>query len=432
MAHTVEEHIKLGGSTYVEHLEGTNVTIDTASSWSACLPERRVWHVHIEDQGSPPMPATMILPDARTLPRGGPLYHFLVTGDPGVTQIRFVDKTYAGFFLTLNIPVSVKLYLADNSYEVGLWAWKTAAFVGSQAQVPAEIASFGSSPNTGAIDKYNFLGDIWSTESDSGNDWYRAGVSYEAAWALIRKNQTVWSHSFGTTVLEFAGGFADVHKCSFARAKASGITQRHYGIGNFDSIPLNDYYRRVPNTFTAFPLSGTADWTESTSTVVANGQSSSYFLLQTVAYFQAPYGHPSWLLLLVTEAWAAAQPLQGHQHWAPSVTLRNAAHVMGGASYRSNLFDTATRWNRKYTSSFSGWLNLPWIPNPLHGHGVRELPGERGGQRAIFSMGKDHSFFPSNNVSAWRWDDYAETYTVVSGDTWTDRQEQEVSWGHVD
>lgn len=433
MGFTIEEQIWFGGSYQHTTLEGTNTQIHASGSeWAKHAPQKRVWHSHITASPGATDPKTYIFPDARTLPTGGPLWHFLVTGEPGVTQVRFVDNTYSGFFWTVSVPISIKFYLVDNSFEVGLWAWKSSGFFVGIQSASALIASFGSSPNTGAIDKYNFVGDVWSTESDSGNDWFRCGVSYSGPRALIRTGGTIWSHTSGTTSFETNLGFANVRRCSFIRASGQAIGSRHYGLGNYDGgSAINDYWERVPNAFTVFGTHVATGWLEGSSAAVTNGQSVNYHILQTIAYFQQPYAHPSWLWFITSGVWVVAQPLDGHEHWAPSVSL-GSVHVLGGASYRSNLFDTATRWNHRYSATFSGWLHKPWIPNPLHGHGARELPSKFVSSRCLFSMGKDHSFFPSNNVNAWRYDSFVDTYTVVSSDTWTDRQEQETSWGHVD
>lgn len=435
---TYEELVWMGGDTQLDVDDGSITQLYSASEWTKNMPIKRAISVHIALNGVPPEPATLVLPDARTLPLGGPLYNFIVTADPGTLgQIRILDINQAGgFFLYVNVPASIKWYCADNTFSIGLWGWQIRSFITAGQSDASRIVSFGNAPGatTGAIDKYAYLSNIWTTEPDSGQNWYRCGASYTGQIAVIRKSQTVWTHTAGITALNNVG-FANIDKCSFARLSSSTTSTRHYAFGNFDIAPVNDYWERIPNTFTILPASIATGWTQSTSAGSVDRAGVEDFLVQNIS---DPIGaQPTWIFLVDTVTFQTAQPIPtGTYHWMPTVSFGSALHVMGGATHSSTLFPGTSQWHWQFLagqiSGFAGWLAKTWLPNQLRGHGVRELPGETGNSRCLIGMGRDDSFFPSDNVFSWRHDIFANTFTVVSGSTWTQRQEQEASWALVD
>lgn len=436
MSGTYEEQIWMGADTAQEVTEGTNTQLFSASTWAKQMPQKRLQSYYVIDAGSPPMPKTLIFPDARTLPKGGPLYNFVCEGDPGVPEIRFTDYTYASLFVTISLPHQVRFYLADNSTPEGLWLWRETIFLKSTQEDLSDIASFGSSDgaNLGAVDKYNVGNDTWTTESDSGQDWSRCGASYTGPRAIIRKITTVWSHTAGVTTLQNIGS-AIIDGCAFTRAAGTALGgTKHMALGNGFPSNVNDYYDFNLNSFTLFLDHASTDWTDSTSAAVDGpfGAQSAQFLMHVIAYYQTPWFHPIWHLDFNTLEWSPLQVLPHPAYqFAPSIVLEGRVHIMGGGTFRTAVFPTGTQFHQAYNSfNFGGWLEKPWIPNALQGHGISLIPGHR--RRCLFSMGKDNSAVPHNNVLAWRYDNLTEAFTVTGSSTWTDRQTQDVSWAQVD
>lgn len=432
---TIEEETWMGRSFAVDDDSGGTRFLATQSIWGRTSPLERIWHVNVNFVLNSHY--TMVLPDARTVPRGGPHYHFIVTADPMVPFVRWVTNGLAGF-IDLVPPVAIKWYLADDLDNAdGLWCFKATGFLFHTESDPALIASFGASIGTGAIDKYSVIADSWSTEPDSGEDWYRAGVSWTGDRALIRKADTVWSHLAGTTTFQSASGLANIDSCSFIRTSGNVIGSRHYAFGNFDlGSHVSDYYEFGGNSFTLIPSNATVGWSEGGASAVAGDQSSDkHHIIQILQHSDTflPL-YPTWLFNVQSAAYFAIQPTSvPHYQWGPLVTLKTRVHLMGGATTHSASSDVGTRWHHTYiVELLSGWLTRPWIPKPLRGHGLQYLPNRGGERRCLFTMGKDHSFFPSDNVDGHIYDDVSEAYTVAGSSAWTDRQEQNNSWGHLD
>ncbi len=430
----------MGDSFAIQGVSGGFYDLSTQSKWGKTSPTERVWHINITFGTA--LPFRVFLPDARTVPKGGPLYHFVVTAEASVPSIQWITHGGAGF-ASFALPISVRWYMVDNSEQLGpdgLWAWKAQGYTFFTETDPAFISSFGDSfGSPGAIDKYSVIADAWSTEPDSGHDWYRAGVSWEGNFALIRKGGFIWAHSAGVTSAQFGAGFANVDKCSFIRAEGTGIGIRHYSFGNFDlGASFCDYYEFIINSVTIFPNNAAVpNWNEGSSAARASSGLllTEHYIIQIMQFADSgPQPYPAFIFNINSEIYFTIQQTSvPHYQWGPSVTLGHLVHLLGGGSSHTNVFDIGTRWHHAYQAeNLAGWVTRAWIPVPLRGHGCQFLPTKAGRNRCLFGMGKDHSFFPQSNVLGWIHDNLTESFVVAGSSAWDDRREQNVSWGQLD
>lgn len=423
----------MGGSTERTTTAGTNTILDHASSWVRAVPQKRLHFIHVEDPSPPSSEKTIVFPDARTLPRGGPLYHFICTADPVVSPavIRFVSHEFSGFSLFVSMPSSIKFWLCRNDTAAGLWAWKQRGFQFGASAHTTRTVNIGTGSGSGdEVDLYNWTTDVWSSGTGAGVDMESCGVSYSGIRCLYRKFTAQRQYVNDTHTFINLGGVGNIFQCSWALYNKPG-DERHFAFGNNAIVNLNDYFVFATSSNTTFSLHGQV-WEQAASSWSLDGVGN-YQVHHYITKAPGPVW-AAWMYRPDPDAWVTSQHLPvPHAAEGANVRLGNAHHIMGGGSYHTSTNFAGTRWHHRFvTFSGAGWVTRPWIPNALLGHGVREVGGTLGNRRCIFSMGRDDSFFPSNNVFAWSYDNVSEAFAVVSSNPWTDRQRQEVSWGNVD
>ena len=158
---TFREDRWYGGATTLpaSFKKGDVYTIHSASPAGRSVPLHKLWTIHIADSASG-SEATVVLPDARNIPVGGPVFLFAVTGDPGIAVIHFSNAAFTGTRV-VSVPSTSTWYLVDNSTKAGHWNTRVQGFLFATPAVRPYIVSFGANALPGGIDSYNYDTDSW-------------------------------------------------------------------------------------------------------------------------------------------------------------------------------------------------------------------------------------------------------------------------------
>jgi len=427
---TFREDRWFGGATTLpaSFVKGSQYNIRSASPAGRSVPLWKLWSAHIVDSASP-AETIIVLPDARNIPVGGPVFVFALTGDPGVPSIRFKDAAFLGG-PSFSLPTCVTWYLVENSTKQGQWVYRVQGFLIATPAVRPYIVSFGSNTTAGTTDSYNYDTDAWLAPVVYGVSFDQGGASTAIFESLIRHDKIVYGYNPVTVTLAqlTVSGLAKCVEVAFTPQFIAG-TDDHWCFGTLDPVSaVSDIFDRFTNTFTSIiylPFGN--GFTQCTATASRNGPGE----MLIVCYGARASGH----IPFAFEAWQTFPQFHfviqntswQHKYRAPMVTLNRRMHVFGGGSNDQATAPSGTQWHDVYQSEgLLGWASRPIVPIPLRGQGLSVVP--RTDDRAILSMGRDNTAFPSVNALGWEYNDVSESYSARANKAWTGTEEQENSW----